>query len=143
MLRASSVARMAITSIRAALPRGAALLALAAALACRGGAAASPRAALDRFFETAHRQDYAATYDCYDAAYREKVSRAEYVRHRKEASPLESWRVLSLDEKEERAHAVVALVFGPSSKAGRTGSVSTTVEEDLVRERGAWRIRVW
>lgn len=102
-----------------------------------------PRAALDRYFSTAQRQDYAATYDCYDKAYRAKVSRDEYVRHRGEASPLQDWRVVSLEQHGDRASAEVALVFGPWQRAGRTTPVSKTVHEELVREEGAWRIRVW
>jgi hypothetical protein len=102
-----------------------------------------PRAALERFFSTAQRQDYAATYDCYDAAYRAKVSRDEFVRHRREASPLQSWRVLSVEQHGDRAGGEVALVFGPWERAGRTTPISKTVHEELVREQGAWRIRVW
>ncbi len=102
-----------------------------------------PRAALDRFFSTAQRQDYLATYDCYDAAYRAKVSRDEYVRHRREASPLQGWRVVSLEQHGDRASAEVALVFGPLVKAGRPTPVSQTVHEELIREAGAWRIKVW
>lgn len=101
------------------------------------------RAALETFFSTAQRQDYAATYDCYDAAYRAKVSRDEYVRHRREASPVQSWRVLSVEQHGDRASAEVALVFGPLAKAGRSTLASKTVHEELVREQGAWRIRVW
>ncbi len=101
------------------------------------------RAALERFFSTAQRQEYAATYDCYDVAYRAKVSRDEYVRHRREASPLQSWRVLSVEQHGDRASAEVALVFGPLAKAGRPTPVSQTVHEELIREAGAWRIKVW
>ncbi|HYS82536.1 MAG TPA: hypothetical protein VEM76_17640 [Anaeromyxobacteraceae bacterium] len=120
------------------------LLTAAAALAvtaCRGGD--TPRALLDRYFGTAARQEYSATYDCYDAAYHGKVTREEYVRHRKEASPLQSWRVLSVAQQGDRTTADVQLVFGPLPKVGRTTPVSTVVHEDLVREAGSWRIRVW
>src|SRR6266702_2712568 len=109
------------------------LLTAAAALAvtaCRGDD--TPRALLDRYFGTAARQEYSATYDCYDAAY-----------HRKEASPLQSWRVLSVAQQGDRTTADVQLVFGPLPKVGRTTPVSTVVHEDLVREAGSWRIRVW
>ncbi|WP_242392526.1 hypothetical protein [Anaeromyxobacter oryzisoli] len=118
-------------------------LIVAAALAvaaCRRGD--DPRAALDRFFGTAVRHDYAATYDCYDAAYRAKVSREDFVRHRADASPLQGYRVVSLEQHGDRARATVALDFGPSAKAGRLAPVSTTVEENLVRERGGWKISV-
>ncbi len=121
-----------------------ALLALALAFAPAAcGRSRDPRAALDRFFSTAQRQDYGATYDCYDDAYRQKVSREEFVRHRREASPLQDWRLVSLEQHGDTASAEVALVFGPWPRAGRTTPASKTVHEDLVRERGAWRIRVW
>jgi hypothetical protein len=133
------------THPRFAVALGAAALFVLALLAgCRrGGEPASATAALGRFFETARRHDYAATYDCYDAAYQAKVTRDEFVRHRAEASPLDSWRLLSLEEHGDRAHAIVALVFGPSARAGRATQVSKTVEEELVREPGGWRIKVW
>ena len=113
------------------------------ALTLAGCRRQDPRATLDRYFSSAQRQDYAATYDCYDAAYRAKVSRDEYVRHRREASPLQGWRVVSLEQHGDRASAEVALVFGPLERAGRSTPVSQTVHEDLIREAGAWRIRVW
>jgi hypothetical protein len=115
--------------------------AVAALPACRrdGG----PRALLVRYFDSARRGDYAATWECYDGAYQAKVSRDEYVRHRKDAAPLERYEVVSLDQREDRARARVALVFGPAPGLGRTVPASTLVEEDLVRERGGWRIRVW
>lgn len=115
--------------------------AVLAATACRGSD--TPRALLDRYFGTAARQEYSSTYDCYDAAYHGKVTREDYVRHRKEASPLQSWRVLSVAQQGDRATADVQLVFGPLAKAGRTTPVSTVVHEDLVREARGWRIRVW
>lgn len=118
----------------------AALLALSVAGCNRGR---DPRAALDRFFSTAQHHDYSATYDCYDKAYRAKVTREEYVRHRADASPLQGWRVVSLEQHGDRASAEVALVFGPWAKAGRTTPVSKTVHEELVREEGAWRVKVW
>jgi hypothetical protein len=102
-----------------------------------------PRAVLDRFFGTQLRKDYAATYDCYDDAYRAKVSREEYVRHRKDASMLEGYQVLSLERRGDRAHAEVALVFAASPKLGRLAPASTTVREDLVRGPEGWRIRIW
>jgi hypothetical protein len=108
---------------------------------CRRGD--DPRGLLDRFFGTAVRQDYSATYDCYDAAYRAKVSREEFVRHRRDASPLQGWHILSLDQQGDHARAEVALTFGPLPKAGRTEPTSTNVHEDLVREGGRWRVRVW
>ena len=102
-----------------------------------------PRALLDRFFGTALRQDYAATYDCYSSAYHAKVSREDFVRHRREASVLQAYKIVSLEQHGDTARAVAQLTFGPSAKLNRTSPVDTTVTEDLVREAGAWRIRVW
>ena len=118
-----------------------AVTAVVAAAGCRRGD--DPRALLDRYFGTAARQDYSGTYDCYDTAYHGKVSREEYMRHRKDASPLQSWRVLSVEQHGDRATADVALVFGPLPRAGRTTPVSAVVHEDLVQEAGSWRVRVW
>ena len=102
-----------------------------------------PRALLDRFFGTALRQDYAATYDCYSSAYHAKVSREDFVRHRREASVLQAYKILSLEQQGDTAHAVAQLTFGPSAKLNRPFPVDTTVTEDLVREGGTWRVRVW
>jgi hypothetical protein len=115
--------------------------AVAALSACRRDA--GPRELLDRYFETARRGDFAATWECYDRAYQAKVSRDEYVRHRSDASPLERYEVVSLEQHDGRARAKVALVFGPAPKLGRIAPASAVVEEELVRERGGWRIRVW
>ena len=120
------------------------ILPLVAALlagGCRRGD--NPRALVDRFFGTALRQDYAATYDCYSSAYHAKVSREDFVRHRREASVLQAYKIVSLEQHGDTARAVAQLTFGPSAKLNRTAPVDTTVTEDLVREAGAWRIRVW
>ena len=119
------------------LPLVAALL----AVGCRRSD--DPRALLDRYFGTALRQDYAATYDCYYGAYRAKVSREDFVRRRREASVLQAYRILSLEQQGDTARAVAKLSFAPSAKLNRPVPVDTTVTEDLVREGGSWRIRVW
>ena len=103
-----------------------------------------PRALLDRYFTSAVKQDYGTTYDCYYAPYMAKVSREDYVKHRKEASALQSYQVLSLNrEGDDSARAEVRLTFAPSEKLHRKEPVSVNVSEDLVREKGEWKIKVW
>ena len=105
---------------------------------------AGPKELLDKFFSSAIQQDYATTYTCYYAAYQAKVSREEFIRHRKEASVLQSYRILSLKQPtNDTAVAEVLLAFAPSEKLKRKEPVMTTVKEDLVRENGEWKIKVW
>ncbi len=118
------------------------LLSLAvAAIACRGSQ--DPRPVLEEYFGSAMRGDYAATYGCYDDADHAKVSRDEYVRHRREASTLQAYQIVSLKTKGGAARALVRLTFAPSEKLHRRDPVTTTVQEDLVRQPDGWRIRVW
>lgn len=105
--------------------------------------AKSPQEALDRYFRSAIKQDYATTYTCYSTSYRMKVSREEYVRHRKEASVLLDYKVLSLNQDDSRAQAEVLLTFGPSQKLKRAEPVDIKVTEDLIREEGGWKITVF
>jgi hypothetical protein len=128
-------------------PRAASALAFALLLAvaipaCRrpGGGA---RELLDRYFATAVRQDYAATWECYDRRYRSKIDRDEYVRHRREASRLVSFRTVSLEERGDAARAEVELVFAPAPALGRSEPVTKRVVEELVREHEGWRVKVW
>jgi hypothetical protein len=120
---------------------GACLLALGLA-ACRRPEA-GPRELLERYFATAVRQDYAETWECYDQSYRSKVARGEFVQRRREASRLQSWKMVSLEQQGDHARAGVELVFAPSPKLGRSEPARTTVVEELVREREGWRIKVW
>ncbi|WP_242394328.1 hypothetical protein [Anaeromyxobacter oryzisoli] len=102
-----------------------------------------PRELLDRYFSTAVRQDYVSTWACYDENYRSKVSRDEYVRHRREASRLLSWKTSALEQHGDTARAEVELVFAPSPRLGRSEPVTRKVVEELVREREGWRVKVW
>ncbi len=102
-----------------------------------------PRELLDRYFSSAIRQDYATTYDCYYAAYKAKVSKDEFIKHRKEASVLQSYKIVSLTQQGDSAQAQVLLTFAPSEKLNRKEPVSTTVMENMVREGGEWKIKVW
>ena len=102
-----------------------------------------PRALIARFFDTAVQQDYASTWQCYDSRYKAKVDQDEYVRHRREASALQSWRILSLDHKGHEAEAVVELTFAPSQRLNRPAPSTKRVVEQMVREPEGWRIKVW
>jgi hypothetical protein len=104
---------------------------------------ANPQQLIDTYFSSAIKQDYSAAYDCYYAAYKAKVSRDEYVKHRKEASVLQSYKILSLRQDGDTAQAQVLLTFAPSEKLGRTKPAAITVTENLVREDGGWKIKVW
>jgi hypothetical protein len=48
-----------------------------------------------------------------------------------------------LTQQGDTAHAEVLLTFAPSEKLKRTDPVSTTVKEDLIKENGEWKIKVW
>ena len=103
-----------------------------------------PKELLDKFFSSAVKQDYATTYTCYYAAYQAKVTKEEFIRHRKEASILQSYKIVSLQQPtNETAVAEVLLTFAPSEKLKRKEPVTTTVKEDLIRENGVWKIKVW
>ncbi len=110
---------------------------------CHSSDKGSPKDLLDRYFPSAIKQDYAATYVCYYGAYHAKVGKDEYIRHRKEASPLLAYAVKSITENGGAAQAQVELTFGPSQKLRRTQPVTTSVKEDMVRENGEWKIKVW
>jgi hypothetical protein len=108
---------------------------------CEKGAK-TPQEALDRYFTSAIKQDYATTYTCYSSSYKKKVSKDEYIKHRKDASVLLNYKVLSLNQEDSTAQAEVLLTFGPSEKLKRTQPVDTTVKEDLIKEKGNWKIKV-
>jgi len=102
-----------------------------------------PKELLDKYFSAAVKQDYATAYSCYYDAYKAKVTQEEYIRHRKEASVLQSYKVISVKQEGDTAQAEVQLVFGPSDKLKRKEPVTTTVTEELIKENGAWKIKVW
>jgi hypothetical protein len=109
---------------------------------CHSGSA-SPKELLDRYFSSAVKQDYAAAYDCYYTAYKLKISRDDYVKHRKEASVLQSYSIGSLRQDGNTAQARVLLTFAPSTRLGRKKPVAMTVTENMIRENGGWKIKVW
>lgn len=102
-----------------------------------------PKALLETYFSSAVKQDYSASYDCYYSAYKEKINKEEYIKHRKEASGLQAYRIVSLEQNGDTAYAEVLLTFSPSEKLKRKEAVSTTVKEDLIKEGGEWKIKVW
>jgi hypothetical protein len=120
----------------------ASLILLIAGGGCNSGTT-SPKELLDKYFSSAIRQDYDTTYACYYAAYKAKVSKEEYIKHRKEGSALQSYKIISLKQESDAAHAEVTLTFAPSEKLKRKEPVSIGVKEDLVKENGEWKIKVW
>jgi len=104
---------------------------------------ASPKELIDKFFTSAVKQDYETSYSCYYAAYKVKVNKDEYIKHRKEASVLQSYKIISLTQQGNTAQAEVLLTFAPSEKLKRANPLSTTVKEDMLKENGEWKIKVW
>ena len=41
------------------------------------------------------------------------------------------------------AEAEVQLTFGPSEKLKRKTPVTVTVKEEMTKEKGGWKIKVW
>ncbi len=122
------------------------ILSLGAGLSIFAGCSSSdgtPKDLLDKYFSTAIRQDYASTYACYYSAYKKKIDEDEYIRHRKEASVLQSYKLVALKQDGDKAQAEVELTFGPSQKLNRKEPVTTTVKEDMIKEGGEWKIKVW
>ncbi len=110
---------------------------------CKTKEAGSPQQVLTTYFTSAMKQDYATTYACYYAAYKEKVSEEDFIKHRKEASVLQNYKILSLKQDNATAEAEVLLTFAPSEKFKRTQPVDAKVKEVLVKENGNWKIKVW
>ncbi len=102
-----------------------------------------PQSTLEKYFSSAARQDYATTYDCYYKLYHDKVSRDDFIKHRKEASLLKEYRIASVKQNGDTAQAVAMLTFAPSEKLHRTEPATVQVTEDMVRENGEWKIKVW
>jgi hypothetical protein len=109
-----------------------------------GGDTTGPRNLLDKFFSSAVKQDYATTYTCYYDAYKAKVSQEEFVKHRKEASVLQAYKIDSIKmPTSDSAQAEVQLTFGPSARMNRKEPVTVTLKEELVKADGEWKIKVW
>src|SRR5690242_340515 len=79
----------------------------------------SAKALLDKFFSSAAKQDYSATYTCYYDEYQKKIPEDEFVKERKQASVLQSYRILELNVQKDKGQASVELTFAPSEKLNR------------------------
>lgn len=125
---------------------GATLLIAASLAACSSASAypgsSTPQAALQTFFSSAQRLDYATTYACYYQPYQTRVAEQEFVSHRKQASVLSSYRIRSISAKGGSAEASITLTFAPASRSNNKPR-TVEVHEDLVNQAGAWKIKVW
>ena len=101
------------------------------------------QALLDKYFTSAEKQDYATTYTCYYQDYRDKVSQDEFVKNRKEASAVQSYKILQLNIQNNTGQATVELTFAPSAKFNRTQPEIIKVQEDMIKEKDGWKIKVW
>jgi hypothetical protein len=120
------------------------LLVSVAGVGCSSKDKGGPRELLDKYFSSAIKQDYAITYTCYYAPYTAKVTKEEYVKHRKEASIVQAYTIVSIKQDgDNAAQAEVQLTFAPSEKLHRKEPVTTTVKENMVKEGGEWKIKVW
>jgi hypothetical protein len=102
-----------------------------------------PKGLLEKYFSAAIKQDYETVYSCYYAAYKAKMTRKEFVRKRKEASVLQAYKILSLKQENGSARAEVQLTFGASDKLTRAEPFTITMREEMVKEGGEWKIKVW
>jgi hypothetical protein len=102
----------------------------------------TPRATLQTFFSSAQQLDYQTTYSCYYQRYRDLIPEQDFVSHRKQAAVLTGYRIDSLKVSGDSAVASATLTFAP--KTGSKNKPRTIeVREDLVKQAGAWRLRVW
>jgi len=102
----------------------------------------SPRELVDKYFTTAQQQDYATTYTCYDSEYQKKVTKDDFISHRKEASVVQSYKILQLDTQKDTAKATVEITFSASDKLKRTEPAIVKVTEDLIKQKDGWKIKV-
>ncbi|MDD1750389.1 MAG: hypothetical protein LUO89_11000 [Methanothrix sp.] len=116
---------------------------LIAGVGCSPKDKGGPKELLDKFFTSAIQQDYATSYTCYYDAYKAKVSKEEFIKHRKEASVLQAYKIVSLTQNKDTAQAEVLLTFAPSEKLSRKEAATTTVKEEMVKQNDGWKIKVW
>jgi len=102
----------------------------------------SPQALIDQYFTSAQHQEYETTYTCYDSEYQKKVTKDEFVKHRKEASVVQSYKILKLDTQKETGQASVEITYTASEKFKRTEPVTIKVQEELIKEKDGWKIKV-
>lgn len=98
---------------------------------------------LDTYFTSAMKQDYATTYTCYYSEYQKKIPKDEFIRNRQEASVVQSYKILQLDLQNDTGKAAVEITFAPSEKLKRSEPVTVKVQEDLIKEKEGWKIKVW
>lgn len=98
---------------------------------------------LNTYFTSAMNQDYATTYTCYYSEYQKKIPKDEFIRNRQEASVVQSYKILQLDLQNDTGKATVEITFAPSEKLKRSEPVTVKVQEDLVKEKEGWKIKVW
>jgi hypothetical protein len=103
---------------------------------------ATPQDALQTFFGSAQRGDYATTYSSYYRLYQDRVTEQEYVMRRAQAAALTSFTLGPVSISGDAAEATATLVFA-ANPAGGTPARTAQVHEDLARQAGGWKIRVW
>lgn len=103
----------------------------------------SAKALLDKYFSSAVKQDYTATYTCYYEEYQKKIPEDEFIKERKQASMLQSYKILALNVQKDKGQANVELTFAPSEKLNRSQPITINVKEELVKEKDGWKIKVW
>lgn len=101
------------------------------------------RALLDKYFTSAMNEDYETTYTCYYNEYQKKIPKDEFVLNRKDASVVQSYKILQLDLQDDTGMAIIEITFAPSPKLNRSEPVTVKVQEDLVKEENSWKIKVW
>lgn len=111
-------------------------------LGCNSGPT-TPQELLDRYFSSAVKQDYGTTYSCYYAPYKAKISKEDFIKHRRDASVLQSYKIGSVRVTGNTAQAEALLTFAPAQKFGRKEPVVVKVKEDMVQEGKVWKIKVW
>ena len=102
----------------------------------------NPQELLDQYFTSAQQQDYKTTYTCYDSDYQTKVTEDEFIQHRKEASVVQSYKILTLDTDKETGQASVEITFAASDKFKRSEPVTIKVQEELIKGKNGWKIKV-
>jgi len=102
----------------------------------------NPQELVDKYFTSAQNQDYATTYTCYDSEYQNKVTKDDFISHRKEASVVQSYKILQLDTQKDTAKATVEITFSASDKLKRTEPAIVKVTEDLIKQKDGWKIKV-
>jgi len=102
----------------------------------------NPQELVDKYFTSAQKQDYAMTYTCYDSEYQKKVTKDDFISHRKEASTVQSYKILQLDTQKNTAQASVEITYTASEKFNRSEPVTIKVQEDLIKEGNGWKIKV-